>query len=432
MADDSDYLDALVGGQIPQGQQKAIASQLRAKGLQGQLLALSGDKGITDLGNRMISESDNSAKTLGADSIQNRSEDLANQRYQQLVANEGLQRAQSAKSEQDLNTRASAQLAEERRWHDMTQEDRQERLAAKTAAQSPDGQKTIDAIYNLRAPLPANRSAKNGALIEELYTQHPDYDPTQYKDKLDTMTAFGKGKQGDLVRSSKVAVDHLDTAEQKFDELGNSNSPLFNTIRNTYLNAKGDPRVKSLQAAKDIVSDEMTKFVVGGGMTQADRQGLQKQLDEANSPDQFHAVVGTFRQLMAGQMQGLKSQYENNTHRDFIQDQFKDASSRAYDVFGFKDPNAAPPTAPPQAGGGPQPPVGSALPGAMAQQAPPPATPGGLRPLSAPQASALATGGSLPLSNPQPAPAQPKIVRTGKRNGKKVGQTADGQIVDLE
>jgi hypothetical protein len=425
-----DILTALTSGQ-PQSQDQiqAIVQQLRNRGQLGQLAAMSGDPSLAPFGQKILAENQSDQKQLGEQQIQNQSEDLRNKQYQRM-----LDQGQGA-------------LAETIRYHNMEDQERKDKLdQQKAAIGNPDQfQATISRIGSYDLPMPANRSAHNAALIDAVSQQYPDYDATKYAAKQKAQKDFSTGPQGNMVRSAPVSLQHLDLADQKADLLQNTNFPAWNAIKNTagpwFGNTTIAKGVAGLDTAKTIVSDEIDRFFINGGGALEDRKALKDKLANANSPPALHEVTDTLRQLMAGQMNGLRSQYEDNVPGgNFIADKVKHQS--VLDTLGWdgnsftgrRGSQAAPGGAPAQ-GSGPPP---SAVPGAP--QAPPGGSGSGA-PGAAPSAispfEAQLRQSTGSLANGQAAPPTALvdnrgIVRTGRRNGKRVGQLADGTIVPLE
>jgi hypothetical protein len=127
--------------------------------------------------------------------------------------------------------------------------------------------------------------------------------------------AFSTGKQGDLIRSFNVGISHLNTLGGLVDALGNGDIQAFNKLGNAYAQQTGNPAPTNFDAAKAIVGDEIIKAIVGGGGALADRENAQNQINRANSPQQLLGVINTYKNLMAGQLGGLKKQYSDTTHR---------------------------------------------------------------------------------------------------------------------
>ena len=141
-----------------------------------------------------------------------------------------------------------------------------------------------------------------------------------YGKTVKSTTAFGAGKQGDLVRSFNVAVSHLNTLSGLVDALNNGDMQAFNKLGNAVAQQTGQPAPTNFDAAKAIVGDEIIKAIVGGGGALADRENAQNQISRANSPAQLRGVINTYKELMAGQLRGLKKQYTDTTgQNDFDQ-----------------------------------------------------------------------------------------------------------------
>ncbi len=132
---------------------------------------------------------------------------------------------------------------------------------------------------------------------------------------------FSTGTQGNAIRSFSVALDHLDVAEQLGQALQSGNSQALNALRNTAKQQFGWEGAVDFNFAKKIVGDEITKSILGSGAgTGQDREDIQKAFNAANSPAQLAGVIKTAKRLMAGQLRGLKQQYEQTTRQtDFDQ-----------------------------------------------------------------------------------------------------------------
>jgi len=139
----------------------------------------------------------------------------------------------------------------------------------------------------------------------------PNFDQKTYNQRYQAVQRFTTGKQGDTVRSLNVAVEHLDTLGQLTDALGNGNVQAVNRISNFLATQFGMPAVTNFNTGKQIIADEVLKAVVGSGAgSQFDREQLQAQFAAANSPAQLKGAIETAQKLMAGQVKGLRQQYE--------------------------------------------------------------------------------------------------------------------------
>lgn len=142
---------------------------------------------------------------------------------------------------------------------------------------------------------------------------NPDYQESRYPEVNKGMSAFGSGKQGDIIRANNVGVQHLDVLDQAGQALANGNVQVLNSLKNTFQQQFGSPEPTTFSGLKQIVGTEIEKAVAGGIGSASDRDRIMKALDGANSPAQLKAITGGFRSLMVGQLSGLKSQYEDAT-----------------------------------------------------------------------------------------------------------------------
>lgn len=142
---------------------------------------------------------------------------------------------------------------------------------------------------------------------------NPDYQESRYPEVNKAMSAFGSGKQGDIVRSLNVGVQHLEVLDQAGQALGNGDVRALNSLKNTFQQQFGAPAPTTFDGLKQIVGTEIEKSVAGGIGSASDRDRIMKALDAASSPAQLQAITDGFRSLMIGQLSGLKTQYEEAT-----------------------------------------------------------------------------------------------------------------------
>lgn len=170
----------------------------------------------------------------------------------------------------------------------------------------------------LPPPSPFQMMKPSGQYVMSLVAQiKPDYDATGYGTHQKAEKDFGTGKQGNTVRSLNVATQHLDTLEHSIDAMNNGNFPLVNQIANQFGYQTGNTAKSNFDAIKHIVADEVVKAVVGSGGALADREAAAKQIDAAKSPEQLRGVIRQFKELMGGQLVGLKQQYESAGGKNF-------------------------------------------------------------------------------------------------------------------
>ena len=159
-------------------------------------------------------------------------------------------------------------------------------------------------------------------MVNAVMQYDPEYDEAVAKSRYRATSDFTTGKNGNTVRSLSVAMDHLDTLGSTVDALKNGNVRLFNELGNQVAAATGNPAPTDFNAVKQIVGDEIVKAVIGGAGALGDREEVAKVLNAANSPQQLASVVNRYKQLMGGQLKGLRKQYEASTGRKDFDEKF--------------------------------------------------------------------------------------------------------------
>lgn len=178
--------------------------------------------------------------------------------------------------------------------------------------------RTAKMVANGDMPWPSGFALKS-PYWQNVIAAAQTYDPTANGNRFPAVAKFNTGKQGDQVRSFDVGLTHLDTLENLTDALGNGDIKAINSAANTWETQTGQPAPANFNAAKEVVGNEIVKAIVGAGGGVGDREKAQKALDAAGSQKQLKGVIGTYKTLMKGQIQGLKQQYENATGRkDFM------------------------------------------------------------------------------------------------------------------
>lgn len=191
-----------------------------------------------------------------------------------------------------------------------------DRQAAQTAGDAA-LDNTAQLIANYQAqPLSsfAMRSPQGAEIMSRVKQINPDYDSRFYQASQATQTAFDKGPQGDQVRSLNVAIQHLDVLGKASDALKNGDIQRLNQLGQFFSQEFGSPVPTNFNAIKQIVSSEVIKAAVVRGGTKGERDQAQEDVSRASSPAQLAGVIDSWKSLLAGQMKGLKQQYESGTH----------------------------------------------------------------------------------------------------------------------
>lgn len=170
------------------------------------------------------------------------------------------------------------------------------------------------ASYN-QAPMTGFALRAPGAqkIMSRVMELNPQYNAQQYAISQKTRNSFSTGVEGRTTRSFNVAIDHLDTLKDAADALQNGDIKRFNQLAQRTAEETGSNVPTDFNAVKGIVAKEIVKSVVGnataGGVTE--RQELERELSRANSPAQLNGMIKRYQMLMAGQLKGLKKQYES-------------------------------------------------------------------------------------------------------------------------
>lgn len=157
------------------------------------------------------------------------------------------------------------------------------------------------------------------ARVRELY---PAYDEKKYGAMSSAVKSFSTGKEGALVRSLNVAIDHIATGEGLVDAISSGDAKQINRLSNLFSKQTGATAVTNFEAAKHIIADEVVKSVVGGAAALADREQMANSINAANSPAQLKEALLVFKALMRGQLDGLKDQYERATGESDFEENF--------------------------------------------------------------------------------------------------------------
>ena len=185
---------------------------------------------------------------------------------------------------------------------------------------SPDAQQYIKKIADYQID-PRTSSIKGGMrekILSAVAQYDPGYDQNTFASRNKAIKDFSTGQQGNAIRSFDVATDHLNTLQKYADALKSGNIPLVNAISNQWQAQTGSPLPTNVQAVAPIVGAEVSKAIIGSNNALADREELRKPLNTANSPAQLSGAIQGYKALMAGQLKGLKKQYEDTTgKKDF-------------------------------------------------------------------------------------------------------------------
>jgi len=173
---------------------------------------------------------------------------------------------------------------------------------------------TAIARYQI-APLENFALTKEGAneTMSRVMEINPNYQAAMYPEVAKAYAAFGTGPEGVKVQRLDSAMQHMEVLDKAADDMANGNMQIGNSLKNTIARQFGVAAPNTYQGLAGLVAAEATKAVAGGLMSAGERDNLVKSIGSADSPEQIHAMTNALRDLMAGQFQSLKQQYEVST-----------------------------------------------------------------------------------------------------------------------
>jgi hypothetical protein len=169
------------------------------------------------------------------------------------------------------------------------------------------------ANYEIDPKTLSTRGGEREAALRKVAQYDPTFDQKRYNTIYSAVNKFATGKQGDTVRSFNVGIAHLDTLEGLIGALNNKDYPAFNRLANYVKTQTGSEAPGNFDAARDIVGKEIVKAVVGAGGGVEERREVAERMAAAKSPQQLLGVINTYKELMSGQVRGIKKQYEDAT-----------------------------------------------------------------------------------------------------------------------
>lgn len=185
--------------------------------------------------------------------------------------------------------------------------------------------------YSLRSPF-------GQAVMAEVGKINPAYSQARYNEVNRAVVSFGTGKQGDTTRSFNVAIAHLQTLDDLGQALATGDVKGYNRVSQMFQEQFGQPAPGNFEAAKQIVGDEIIKAIVGSGGGVTERAEAEGKIAAAKSPQQLKEITQTYRQLMLGQLNGLRHQYKETTGLDNFDDKLLPETRQALTRTGQSTP----------------------------------------------------------------------------------------------
>lgn len=178
----------------------------------------------------------------------------------------------------------------------------------------------------------------------------PSFDAVNYNARAKTRADFVAGKSAQNITSFNTAIGHLDTLDQSVDALGNTNygwlNPTIQNVKSATGNTQFQEAQKRFAAAKQAVTDELTRAFRGSGGNVHDIVGWEQTLNQADSPAALHAATKAAVDLLKSRIESVGDQYNRGmgTTRDPLT-MLSPHAQEAIARLGGEAPKAAAPAA---------------------------------------------------------------------------------------
>ena len=158
--------------------------------------------------------------------------------------------------------------------------------------------------------------------LEQIHNENPNMSPAEVAQKYNqsggetkaiqaTIQAFDKGPEAKLVRSLNVGVQHLGTLDKTIDAMHNFDTQGLNKVYNSVATEFGGTKATNLDMVGQIVAGEILK-ATGGSISVTESEAVKHKFASANSPAQLKEAAQYARELMAGQLKGLRTQFTSS------------------------------------------------------------------------------------------------------------------------
>jgi hypothetical protein len=216
-----------------------------------------------------------------------------------------------------------------------------------------------DGIANMVKSIDEGRSrladvpARQRFMVEQkLHAYDKNWDETVWglrnKQQSDLST---NGTAGKMLTAVNQLLPHLSTAFDRADALANTNYPEANTIKNWWLTATGDPRVKEFATVREVASMDAARLLRGSGqMAEKDIEAWRENIASQGSPQQLKKVISLLADdLIGARISSLQHEYRQNMRQEPPEFLSPEAKSALAKIKAGKAPQAG---AQPQAGAG--------------------------------------------------------------------------------
>lgn len=141
---------------------------------------------------------------------------------------------------------------------------------------------------------------------------NPDYDENKYNEISGMRKEFVSGKAAQSITAISTALPHVLTMYKAFDELGNTDYPSVNRLRNFLSTQTGDKSVAKFKESVHPVAEELARMFKGGTPTVTEVKQWEDQFSPSMSKEQAQAVVKQAVEQAVSRFHALDSQWEQS------------------------------------------------------------------------------------------------------------------------
>lgn len=173
-------------------------------------------------------------------------------------------------------------------------------------------QARVSQIIALAAPYPRGNNPTDVRIRQGVAEQAgPDFAASDYGNtsRIKMHWMDPQFKPAAQLASVDRAAQHLDVLKEAYDKLGNVDPQRANAVINWAKTQFGDAAVTGLDAARQIVMNEIVKATSGVAGTGEDRDKAQSLMSEKLSPAQAAEAMEVMGKLITGSLEVSKQQY---------------------------------------------------------------------------------------------------------------------------
>jgi hypothetical protein len=200
----------------------------------------------------------------------------------------------------------------------------------------PSMQPTVKAIIEGREfpPSPNSRAPGAAALVQAVNAVDPSFDFVNAGKRQSTAKDFASGNSSNSVTSLNTLAGHLDSLQKAWAGLDNTAgvTPLSNTFSSLANQAAAGTgqsgTLKSFNIAKSAVSDELSKLLKGGVVSDSEKKEWESAIDNGASPEAQKAALSEISGIIQSRLDALNNKYHEGMGPVDVQKDWATPSSR--------------------------------------------------------------------------------------------------------